>query len=660
MATTTTTTSNPIWDKYGEGAAQAATAQYNQGIPAYYPHATVAGFDPLRSQGANLGVDAALGAQTQLAQGQTGLLSGILQGTDAGTQRLASQAATAAGSPFGQAGTFGGARHARAANQAAADAILGRQLQASGQVAGAQSAAAQPGRTLASIGREFQDYQQDVIDADRARYDYTAGAPDANVDRYIQRLGLLSGQAPTTQSTAKKASLLENIGGILSIGKGFGFFAEGGEVDATGAEVSPIEALFTGIAPPRERQDYQASPRDRSSILQRLAPVAFGDSSGYQAPRPPSSPFQSAGPQGVYNPVEVEQPSRGGWQQARPSHGWAIIDGRYQMVPTQGSAPGMKTGDFERIGGPGTGNEGEIVVDPTTGKTATRETATQNVGNLINTRAREEGWDPNNTALSAEDWIRYREQLGRDPTVVSGNAIADATNPDYESLGSPEGQAADTIYSQNLNVSGEGADDGGIIAAIRGQGDDVGSSLATGTQSNVGLQDHLIAAGETIGGISPVIGKVADVAAENIAPRDPNQQDRRTAQEVSIARHAKNWQDQAPETPIELSEYKGPTIVPPTDEERIAAAAVNPAPIPVRDDGDDNTPTHEEILETHRAIRERNKELGYSRTPEESAAAAGFDMNRPETWVDPKDSNRRQSDSNNDDNGGGGSSGGGK
>ena len=97
--TTTKSQSNPLWDLQSQhlpGIYDAARSIYNQGAPGYYPGSTVAGFDPVRAQGLNQGVDAALGPQQQLSDAYTSGILGIAQGTDPTTQRLAQQAGTAA------------------------------------------------------------------------------------------------------------------------------------------------------------------------------------------------------------------------------------------------------------------------------------------------------------------------------------------------------------------------------------------------------------------------------------------------------------------------------------------------------------------------------------------------------------------------------------
>ena len=237
------TSINPLWDlqaQYLPGTFQAATDIYNRGAPGFYPGQSVAGFDPVRAQGTNLAVDAALGPQQQLAGQQSDFLSGILGGTDQATSTLAQQAAQATGGAFGQSGTFGSARHAQAANNAATQQILDRQFDAADRVAGAQQTALAPAQTLTQAGRSFQDYQQDLLDADKQRYDYQANLPFNWLQQYQSALAPAGISAPTSTTQQQGGG----IGGFLS-----GLFgAEGGEVPgyADGGQV-PTEQIGQGI-----------------------------------------------------------------------------------------------------------------------------------------------------------------------------------------------------------------------------------------------------------------------------------------------------------------------------------------------------------------------------------------------------------------------------
>ena len=95
MTTTTQTQSNPYWDEYlfkltPEYAAEAQRL-FQQG-PADLGPSAIEDFDPVRAAGINKAITAADTTQQGLTDAQSGLLTGILSGTDAGTQQLAQQA----------------------------------------------------------------------------------------------------------------------------------------------------------------------------------------------------------------------------------------------------------------------------------------------------------------------------------------------------------------------------------------------------------------------------------------------------------------------------------------------------------------------------------------------------------------------------------------
>ena len=229
MATTTTTATNPLWElqsQYLPETFRQAEDIYFKGDIGPYGGPRVAGYDPVRAQGANLGVQSALGPQQQLADTYTSGILGFAGGTAPAQQQLAQQAATAAGNPFQS--TFGGARHARAANEAAARSIYGNQLSALGQIPSAQQAAFAPAATLSQIGRGQQDYQQQLIDADRQLYEEQRNLPYNWLAQYQQSLGFPGSVQPSTTSTQQqKASGFEKALGIGSLLLGGGGFLGG-------------------------------------------------------------------------------------------------------------------------------------------------------------------------------------------------------------------------------------------------------------------------------------------------------------------------------------------------------------------------------------------------------------------------------------------------
>lgn len=223
MATTTTTTQNPLWDlqaQYLPESFRQAEQIYFGGAPQYYPGETVAGFDPVRAQGINRGLQAAAGPQQQLADAYTQGILGIAQGTDPTTQRLAQQAGAAVSNQAFGSGTLGGIRATQAAQGAAADAIASRQLSALGQIPQAQAAALAPAQTFGQAGRTQQDYQQQLIDADRDRYQYNQNLPYNWLSQYQKSLGFPAAVQPATTSTQQS----QRSGLDTAIGLGSLFF----------------------------------------------------------------------------------------------------------------------------------------------------------------------------------------------------------------------------------------------------------------------------------------------------------------------------------------------------------------------------------------------------------------------------------------------------
>ena len=250
MATTTTTGSNPLWDlqaQYLPESFRQAEQIYFGGAPGPYPGQTVAGFDPVRAQGINKGLTAAAGPQQQLADAHTSGILGIATGDDPTTQRLAQQASAAVTNQAVGSGVIGGARQLQAANRAASDTIANRQLSALGQIPSAQQSALAPSQTYGAAGRTQQDYQQRLIDADRAKYDEQQNLPFNWLTQYQQALGFPgSVSAPSTsvqQTPSGASSALDNLGGQLVSGIGSSllgsFFNQGGEVPAGQPSVSP-------------------------------------------------------------------------------------------------------------------------------------------------------------------------------------------------------------------------------------------------------------------------------------------------------------------------------------------------------------------------------------------------------------------------------------
>lgn len=240
---TTTTTTNPLWElqaQYLPETFRQAEDIYFKGDVGPYSGPRVAGYDPVRAQGANLAVQAAYGPQQQLADAHSQGLLGFAQGTAPAVNQLAQQSATAAGAPF--TSTFGGARHARAANEAAARTIAQNQLSALRQLPEAQKSALIPAQTLGEVGKGQQQYQQQLINADKQLYDDQRNLPYDWLTKYQTALGFPNTVSPGSTVTDNTptgfaggvSSGLSDLGSSLITGIGSsllgGLFAEGGEV----------------------------------------------------------------------------------------------------------------------------------------------------------------------------------------------------------------------------------------------------------------------------------------------------------------------------------------------------------------------------------------------------------------------------------------------
>ena len=247
MATTTTTGQNPLWDlqaQYLPETFRQAENIYFGGAPGPYPGQTVAGFDPVRAQGINKGLQAAAGPQQELADTYTSGILGIARGDDPTTQRLAQQAGAAVSNQASGSGVLGGLRASQAGQEAAARTIADRQLSALGQIPQAQQAALAPAETYGAAGRTQQAYQQSLIDADKAKYQEQQNLPFNWLTQYQQALGFPgSVSAPTTTAVQEPSGFssgvesgLGNLGSSLisSVGSSLlgSFFAEGGEIPA--------------------------------------------------------------------------------------------------------------------------------------------------------------------------------------------------------------------------------------------------------------------------------------------------------------------------------------------------------------------------------------------------------------------------------------------
>ena len=150
--------------------------------------------NPLQTQAYNQAADLARG-QDALGGLYSRGLTGIIQGTDPATQRLAAQAADRVGTGAALSGAAGSARAGRAAAAGAADVQAARSLQALGQLPQAQASLGAGTDTLNRFGQQYHDWQ------DTADWQ--------NLNRYQQAIGFgqHSPQTTTTIDTPSGADV---------------------------------------------------------------------------------------------------------------------------------------------------------------------------------------------------------------------------------------------------------------------------------------------------------------------------------------------------------------------------------------------------------------------------------------------------------------------
>jgi hypothetical protein len=89
----------------------------------------------------------------------------------------------------------------------------------------------QAGQGIWGIGKDAQAYQQQLIDADKARFDYNTKLPWTDLGLYQQAIGGALGGSQTTSQPIygnPTAEALAGLTGISSIGRNLGLFGSGG------------------------------------------------------------------------------------------------------------------------------------------------------------------------------------------------------------------------------------------------------------------------------------------------------------------------------------------------------------------------------------------------------------------------------------------------
>lgn len=244
---------------YGFGEAQ---SQYKSGQPAYYPHQTVAPFSSVTQEALNAQRARALGGsplqnQANIEAGRT-LSGGYLNSNpylDANFQAGARQISnafrdTTSGnqSAFSRAGRYGSGLQAyvdRRSEDTLAQNLgelasktygenyqqeRANQLRALAFAPQLINQDYQDLRMLGNVGAAYDQQQQNLIDADIARWNYNQNLPANKLNQY---LGQISGSYGGTSSTSTPSNRNALASGLLGAGSGaLTGFAVGGPVGA--------------------------------------------------------------------------------------------------------------------------------------------------------------------------------------------------------------------------------------------------------------------------------------------------------------------------------------------------------------------------------------------------------------------------------------------
>lgn len=203
------------------------------------------------AQGGTPLVDRASGALTDMMSG-----SGIYRDLDKVKAAALGSAVPAAASMFSGSGMLNSSTAMDAVGRAATEAVApieygawgdaqSRRLAAAGMAPSLQSAGYLPAQMLGQVGAGQDAYNQNVINADMARFDETSNAAANGFERYLSSIMGLGGMGGSQQSsgTAPGTSTAAKIGGA-----GLGALGTYGALAATPAAPLAIPgAILAGL-----------------------------------------------------------------------------------------------------------------------------------------------------------------------------------------------------------------------------------------------------------------------------------------------------------------------------------------------------------------------------------------------------------------------------
>ena len=210
------------------GMSQAA---FDAGADQFYPGTTVANQSFNTATAQQLGLDAA-GIQGALGMGAANALNAAFDPSSDQSQAiinpfisdLQGKVLPGIGSQAIQQGAFGGDRQ-RIQEQSAADstataatqAYLQNQQNAMQNLAGVQTGLLRPAQTVSEIGAQQERYQQDLLNADLARFRFEQEAPQTALDRLASRItGINLGNISNSASQQGGGGV--DLGGLAGLG----------------------------------------------------------------------------------------------------------------------------------------------------------------------------------------------------------------------------------------------------------------------------------------------------------------------------------------------------------------------------------------------------------------------------------------------------------
>ena len=225
-----TSSPSPYATPYLTGAYQSLNNYWKAGAPSYYPGQTVADFSPQQQQSIQGITDLATSGNPNFAAANQQLndtISGKYLNSNPYFDQVAQNVRQPTDSAFAMGGRYGSGQHDAAVASALAPyayqnyaAERQNQLNAINQVPGIDQAQYYGMQQLGNVGAAEQQQAQNVIDANKAKYDYNATKGLNWTQNYLAQLSGAPGGTVTTQSPIYQPSPWSQIAGAGLAGAG--------------------------------------------------------------------------------------------------------------------------------------------------------------------------------------------------------------------------------------------------------------------------------------------------------------------------------------------------------------------------------------------------------------------------------------------------------